>query len=212
MPHGAPRHRQAARGDRGALRRPLAGAPLHRAAPRLPPNVDCFRTDDPQSSPSSSSWPASIPPRSRSSSSERTLVDRGRAPPAQVAGQVYQQMEIEYGPSSGGRARPRTSTPPPRARATSAGSSPSRSRRRTATRGRVAITVGRSAGDGRLLRARAPTSDVELPALPVLPLKETVVFPESMTPLAIGQERSIRLIDDVVAGERLLALVPSQDA
>ena len=44
-------------------------------------------------------------------------------------------------------------------------------------------------------------------ALPVLPLKETVVFPESMTPLAIGQERSIKLIDDVVAGERLLALV-----
>ena len=45
------------------------------------------------------------------------------------------------------------------------------------------------------------------PLLPVLPLKEMVVFPESMTPLAIGQERSIRLIDDVVAGERLLALV-----
>jgi ATP-dependent Lon protease len=45
------------------------------------------------------------------------------------------------------------------------------------------------------------------PMLPVLPLKETVVFPESMTPLAIGQERSIKLIDDVVAGERLLALV-----
>ncbi|HEY8703830.1 MAG TPA: endopeptidase La [Gaiellaceae bacterium] len=43
--------------------------------------------------------------------------------------------------------------------------------------------------------------------LPVLPLKETVVFPESMTPLAIGQERSIKLIDDVVGGDRLLALV-----
>ena len=41
----------------------------------------------------------------------------------------------------------------------------------------------------------------------MLPLKETVVFPESMTPLAIGQERSIKLIDDVVAGDRLLALV-----
>ena len=48
----------------------------------------------------------------------------------------------------------------------------------------------------------------ELPAtLPVLPLKETVVFPESMTPLAIGQDRSIKLIDDVVGGDRLLALV-----
>jgi len=47
-----------------------------------------------------------------------------------------------------------------------------------------------------------------LPAtLPVLPLKETVVFPDSMTPLAIGQERSIKLIDDVVGGDRLLALV-----
>ncbi len=43
--------------------------------------------------------------------------------------------------------------------------------------------------------------------LPVLPLKETVVFPESMTPLAVGQERSIKLIDDVVAGERVLALL-----
>jgi len=43
--------------------------------------------------------------------------------------------------------------------------------------------------------------------LPVLPLKETVVFPESMTPLAVGQERSIKLIDDVVSGERMLALM-----
>ncbi len=50
--------------------------------------------------------------------------------------------------------------------------------------------------------------DVEIPpTLPVLPLKETVVFPQSMTPLAIGQERSIKLVDDVVAGDRMLALV-----
>ena len=54
---------------------------------------------------------------------------------------------------------------------------------------------------------------LELPAtLPVLPLKDTVVFPQSMTPLAIGQERSVRLIDDVVSGERLLVLIASRDA
>src|SRR5438477_7143840 len=48
----------------------------------------------------------------------------------------------------------------------------------------------------------------EIPAtVPVLPLKETVVFPDSMTPLAIGQERSIKLVEDAVAGERSLALV-----
>src|SRR5258705_7363750 len=49
---------------------------------------------------------------------------------------------------------------------------------------------------------------LEFPAaLPVLPLKETVVFPQSMTPLAIGQERSIQLVDEVVSGNRMLALV-----
>ena len=52
------------------------------------------------------------------------------------------------------------------------------------------------------------TDDLTFPAtLPVLPLKDTVVFPGFPTPLAIGQERSIKLIDDVAAGERLLALV-----
>jgi ATP-dependent Lon protease len=57
-----------------------------------------------------------------------------------------------------------------------------------------------------------PDAELQLPAtLPVLPLKETVVFPQSMTPLAIGQERSVRLIDDVVAGDRLVALVTARD-
>jgi ATP-dependent Lon protease len=62
--------------------------------------------------------------------------------------------------------------------------------------------------------SETPSAQIEeIPAeLPVLPLKETVVFPESMTPLAIGQERSIALVDDVVGGERLLALVTVRDA
>jgi ATP-dependent Lon protease len=51
-------------------------------------------------------------------------------------------------------------------------------------------------------------SDVEIPStLPVLPLKETVIFPQSVSPLSIGQERSVRLVDDVLEGERTLALV-----
>src|SRR5262249_35173063 len=55
--------------------------------------------------------------------------------------------------------------------------------------------------------------DLDLPAtLPILALKDTVVFPQSMMPLAIGQERSIRLIDDVVSGDRFLALVTARDA
>ena len=54
--------------------------------------------------------------------------------------------------------------------------------------------------------------DRELPpGLPVLPLKETVAFPHTLTPLAIGQERSIKLVNDVLGGERMLALVASRD-
>jgi len=48
--------------------------------------------------------------------------------------------------------------------------------------------------------------------LPVLPLKETVVFPEAMAPLAIGEARSVRLIDEVLnRSPRMLALVVSRD-
>ena len=61
--------------------------------------------------------------------------------------------------------------------------------------------------------AEPEEQQLEFPAvLPVLPLKETVVFPQSMSPLAIGQERSVQLIDDVVAGDRLLALITARDA
>jgi ATP-dependent Lon protease len=61
----------------------------------------------------------------------------------------------------------------------------------------------------------APVNEGEIrvpPVLPVLPLKGTVVFPQSMTPLAIGQERSITLVDEVVGGDRVLALVTARDA
>jgi ATP-dependent Lon protease len=53
----------------------------------------------------------------------------------------------------------------------------------------------------------------EIPAeLPVLPLKDAVVFPEAVAPLAIGEERSIRLIEDVLnRPDRLVVLVASRD-
>jgi ATP-dependent Lon protease len=49
------------------------------------------------------------------------------------------------------------------------------------------------------------------PGLPILPLKDTVTFPNTLTPLAIGQERSIQLVNDVLGGERLLVMVASKD-
>jgi ATP-dependent Lon protease len=43
--------------------------------------------------------------------------------------------------------------------------------------------------------------------LPVLPLRDAVAFPGTLTPLAVGQERSIALVNDVLGGDRTLALV-----
>jgi ATP-dependent Lon protease len=49
------------------------------------------------------------------------------------------------------------------------------------------------------------------PALPVLPLKDAVTFPDTLTPLAVGQERSIRLVNDVLGGNRMLVMIASRD-
>ena len=48
--------------------------------------------------------------------------------------------------------------------------------------------------------------------LPVLPLRDTVVFPDTMIPLTIGQDRSVKLIDDVLAHNRMLMMVTSRNA
>ncbi len=51
-----------------------------------------------------------------------------------------------------------------------------------------------------------------LPAsLPVLPLRDTVPFPDTLTPLAIGQERSVELVNDVLSRDRMLVMVASRN-
>jgi ATP-dependent Lon protease len=49
-------------------------------------------------------------------------------------------------------------------------------------------------------------------ALPVLPLRDTVVLPLTAVPLGVAQPRSVRLVDDVMRGNRLLVLVAQRDA
>jgi len=47
--------------------------------------------------------------------------------------------------------------------------------------------------------------------LPVLPLKNTVIFPLTVLPLVVQKPRSVRLIDDVVLADRMVALVALRD-
>src|SRR5512139_2919502 len=42
--------------------------------------------------------------------------------------------------------------------------------------------------------------------LPLLPLKDTVVYPLTVYPLVIGKEKSIKLINEVTVGDKILAL------
>jgi ATP-dependent Lon protease len=61
-----------------------------------------------------------------------------------------------------------------------------------------------------------PLHEVELGStlpkvLPLLPLKDSVPFPDTLTPLAVGQERSVRLVNDVLGGDRMLVMVASKN-
>jgi ATP-dependent Lon protease len=43
--------------------------------------------------------------------------------------------------------------------------------------------------------------------LPILPLRGVVVYPQTAVPLTVGQPRSIKLVDEVVAADKLVGLV-----
>jgi ATP-dependent Lon protease len=63
-------------------------------------------------------------------------------------------------------------------------------------------------GDGEVAPA-----EIALPKgeLPVLPLRDSVTYPDTLTPLAIGQERSVQLVNDVLVGNRMLTMVASRE-
>ncbi len=45
----------------------------------------------------------------------------------------------------------------------------------------------------------------------VLPLRDTVTFPEMPVPLNVGQERSIELVNDALRGDRSIVMVAGRD-
>src|SRR5215510_7928074 len=48
--------------------------------------------------------------------------------------------------------------------------------------------------------------------LPVLPLRDTVLFPNSFLPLAVARESSVRLIEEAIAGSKLVGVFTQRDA
>ncbi len=62
-------------------------------------------------------------------------------------------------------------------------------------------------GEGEPVAPDAPLPD----ELPVLPLRDSVTFPDTLTPLAVGQDRSVRLVNDVLVGDRMLVMLASKE-
>ena len=58
------------------------------------------------------------------------------------------------------------------------------------------------------IRAGIPSIPNELP---ILPVRDTVIFPTAVMPLTVGRERSVRLINDVQKGDGLLAVLTQRD-
>jgi ATP-dependent Lon protease len=59
-------------------------------------------------------------------------------------------------------------------------------------------------------RTRGTTTTV-FPEYPVLPLRETVVFPKLVTPLLVGRERSLHALDDAMNNEQLMIVLAQKD-
>src|SRR5439155_26760729 len=47
--------------------------------------------------------------------------------------------------------------------------------------------------------------------VPVLPVRHTVLFPFGILPLNVGRPKSVRLLNDVMAGDRTLLVVSQKD-
>ncbi len=65
-------------------------------------------------------------------------------------------------------------------------------------------TVIRTAGNGQ------PSDHPDL--IPILPIRNIVVFPGTVMPLNVGRQKSKNLLDEVMPGEKLIGVVTQKNA
>ena len=58
---------------------------------------------------------------------------------------------------------------------------------------------------------KLPEQSGEIERLPILPLRNTVLFPQVVIPLAVGRPKSVRLIEDAVAREIPIAILTQRE-
>src|ERR1700759_657197 len=56
-------------------------------------------------------------------------------------------------------------------------------------------------------------NDVEIPKeLPVLPLRNTVLFPGVVLPITVGRDKSIKAVNDAYKADRLIGVLAQKDS
>ncbi|HOK77692.1 MAG TPA: LON peptidase substrate-binding domain-containing protein, partial [Verrucomicrobiota bacterium] len=74
------------------------------------------------------------------------------------------------------------------------------------------VSIGGTPGGGQDNQPNKPSGTSLPELLPILGLSDIVVFPGMVVPLVVASARGIRLIDNVVAGDRFVALVLQKEA
>jgi ATP-dependent Lon protease len=64
-----------------------------------------------------------------------------------------------------------------------------------------------------IIEAQIETEEIEIPSeMPVLPLRSMVFFPGLAIPIVIGREKSLKLIESIMLGNKLLGAVAQKDS
>src|SRR5215213_4427482 len=79
------------------------------------------------------------------------------------------------------------------------------------TPGRRASDYRPALGEHLLMPRRKRKSSVRALVLPILPVRNTVLFPHVVTPLFVDRDRSLRAIEESMGGERTLVVLAQRD-
>jgi ATP-dependent Lon protease len=77
------------------------------------------------------------------------------------------------------------------------------------------MPINREEGGGRGERPGPKArkrKDMKVPAeIPLLPLRNTVIFPHQIVPLSVGRKKSLRVVEEVTKGDKLMLVVTQKD-
>ena len=63
-----------------------------------------------------------------------------------------------------------------------------------------------------MTQAKEPRDKGDLRKLPMMPIRDMVIFPYMMTPFVVGRESSVRALEEALTGDRKIFLATQHDA